>query len=204
MRGPILCSAFMGLALGSGIVAPHDAYAQQQKCGFVGAKIVEIKPGVTTLHQLLKALGSSVEVGVFADEDSDGPSRREVLEVVHDVRFAVPNPQPAVAMIWLNPRSCVVERIRLDFQSFGPHSGASLVTVDDLRRCYGGDSVRARYGIGECFDPKGEREYLVFPQLGIEASLDAGNPEIVNRLYFALKAEATKWWTIPCSHGEAR
>jgi hypothetical protein len=204
MRAPILALSFMSVGLGSGIVAPHDAYAQQQKCGFVGAKIVEIKPGVTTLYQLLKALGSSVEVGVFADEDSDGPSRREVLELVHDVRFAVPNPQPAVAMIWLDPRSYVVERVSLDFQRFGPHSGASLVTIDDLKRCYGGESVRARYGIGECFDPKGEREYLVFPQLGIEASLDAGKPEIVKGLYFTLKTEITKWWTIPCSRGESR
>lgn len=204
MRALILASTLTGLALGSGILAPHEACAQQPRCGIAGAEIVEVNPGVTTLYQLLKALDSPAEVGVFADEDSDGPSRREVLEVVHDVRFAVPNPQPAVAMIWLDPRSYVVERVSLDFRRFGPHSGESLVTVDDLKLCYGGEIVRARPGIDECFEPKGEQEHLVFPQLGIEASLDARKPEIVNSLHFTLKTEATKWWTIPCSQGESR
>ncbi|MGV8041063.1 MAG: hypothetical protein AB2L07_13620 [Thermoanaerobaculaceae bacterium] len=204
MRTQVLASTVMALAVGGGILAPHGAHAQQQKCGFAGAGIGEIKPGVTTFFQLLSVLGSSVEVEVLADEDSTGPSRREVLEVVHDVRFAVPNPQPAVATIWLNPRSYVVERVSLDFRRFGPHSGESLVTVEDLQRCYGGETVRAHRGIGECFDPKGQLEYLVFPNLGIEASLDAGKPETVDSLFFTLKTEGAKWWTIPCSQAEAR
>lgn len=196
-----------GLLLSLVLVASGTARpADGQTCGFLAKGKASLKPGVSTVFDIFRALGTPRSLEVAADDSAH--TGKGVLLLTYDVRFAVPAPQPAVATFWVPETSGRLDSILLDFRRFDSHVGDSLVQVDDLRACFGAQSVRARRGerddpnglYGEwldCADDKGRLESVVFLGRGVEARLKPGS-DVVDELWFEGMDAVKQWWLVPC------